>query len=113
MQFDAALSRALTVIEGLASPGGLGAAGPRPACGSCRVHSATELFGRLRLLLDGNDFVPHDLMQALTTALPCHDMQERLSEIEKHVRNFNYAPAQQAVAQLACLEGHDFRERML
>lgn len=113
MRFDAALSSALTIIEGLASPGSGDAAGPRPACGACRVHSATELFGRLRLLLDGNDFVPHDLMQALKTALPCHDMQERLSEIEKHVRNFNYVPAQQAVAQLACLEGHDFRERML
>jgi two-component system sensor histidine kinase/response regulator len=113
MQFDAELSRALTVIEGLASPGGVDAAGLLPACGACRVHSASELFGRLRLLLDGNDFVPHDLMQALKTALPCHDMQERLSEIEKHVRNFNYVSAQQAVAQLACLEGHDFRERML
>ncbi len=112
-QFGAALSSALTVIEGLSSPRGRDAMGPRPVCGACRVQSATELFGRLRRLLDGNDFVPHDLMQALKMALPCHGMQERLLEIEKLVRTFDYAHAQQALAQLACLEGHDFRERTL
>jgi signal transduction histidine kinase/CheY-like chemotaxis protein len=54
---------------------------------------AHQLSGELQTLLQGSDFVPHDLMVKLKRALPTQDTQQLLYRIEKQVDNIDYQQA--------------------
>jgi len=65
--------------------------------------TATALTAKLRLLLNGSDFVPHELMALLKNALPGHDTQRLLLQIEKQVGNIDYSQALETLAELESL----------
>jgi hypothetical protein len=84
-------------------------AGDKAACEMCNWRHATELFQQLSALLEGDDYVPHELMTELKMALPCQSIQHHLKRIEKLVGEFNYAQARGVLSELDCVMGHNFQ----
>ncbi|MGZ5001482.1 MAG: Hpt domain-containing protein, partial [Methylomonas sp.] len=67
--------------------------------------AAGELAGQLRILLDGSDFVPHELISQLKNALTGQDTRQLLLQIEKQVGNIDYVQARDKLADLEAIIG--------
>lgn len=65
--------------------------------------AATTLTAKLRILLDGSDFVPLELMELLKNALPGPNTRRLLQQIEKQVGNIDYRQALETLAELESL----------
>lgn len=73
--------------------------------------AANALAAKLRSLLDGSDFVPHELMESLKKALPGHNTRRLLQQIEKQIGNINYRQALETLTELETLiTPHSARE---
>jgi HPt (histidine-containing phosphotransfer) domain-containing protein len=79
-------------------------------CDNCDWRRAENLFKQLRTLLDGDDYVPHELVAELKGAVPCQSMHQHLQQIEKYLGNFDYANARKVLSELTCITGHKFQE---
>ena len=108
-EFNRTLASVLAAIASIAKPGGTTGL-PGAECDQCNWRSATELFQQLRTLLEGDDYVPHELMAELRAAIPCESMRLQLRKIEKFVGEFNYAQARSVLAELNCIVGYRFQE---
>ena len=75
-------------------------------CGKCRWQESVELFRQLRTLLEGNDFVPHELIAELRECLACQTVHKSLDILERHVGNFDYPDALAALEKIECAQGH-------
>jgi hypothetical protein len=108
--FKRALASALASITSLAEPGRVTEVEPGAVCDKCNWRFATDLFLQLRTLLEGDDYVPYELMAELRSAIPCVSMQQQLRQIEKFVGEFNYAQARAVLAELNCIVGYRFQD---
>jgi signal transduction histidine kinase/DNA-binding response OmpR family regulator len=108
-EFYRAMAVALESISRLAETELPVPAYPEFDCDNCDWRTAANLFNQLRTLLDGDDYVPHELVVELKASVPCQSMHQRLRQIEKHVGNFDYANARKELAELTCAMGHDFQ----
>lgn len=79
-------------------------------CDNCDWQRAATLFKQLRILLDGDDYVPHELVAELRASVPCQSIHQHLQQIEKHLGNFDYANARKVLIELNCIMGHKFQE---
>ena len=65
--------------------------------------AAADLVDNLQALLEGSDFVPQELLEALKIALPGHGTRQLVKEIEIKVGNIDYPRALHALAKLETL----------
>ena len=97
----------------LAAPAVLGAASAPEAdfdCDNCQWERASELFKELRILLDNDDFVPHELLAGLIAAVGCKPLRTDLAALERHVSRIEYAQAKTVLQRIACDVGHPLTE---
>lgn len=80
-----------------------------PDHGNCNWQAASSLSRQLMLLLDGNDFIPHDLIVQLKDSLSGPPAAELLLQIEKHANDLNYDLVGAALAELNAVIGHNFQ----
>jgi CheY-like chemotaxis protein len=59
----------------------------------CQWQRAEELAQQLLKLLEGNDFVPHELMSEFKEALECEFFRNKLTDLERQVDTFDYTNA--------------------
>ena len=78
-------------------------------CRECNWHNVADALQELQALLEGDDFVPHELLVQLREHLSCKSIKRRLQRIEWYVGNFNYEQARKELAELGCAMGHDLR----
>jgi hypothetical protein len=57
--------------------------------------------------LEGNDYVPQELMLEIKERLPCQSVHQHLHQVEKHLGCFDYAPAKVVLTELECAMGHE------
>ncbi|MBS4097134.1 MAG: response regulator [Sulfuricella sp.] len=78
-------------------------------CAQCRWQRAEELAAQLRGQLEGNDFVPHELLAEFREAVGCQAFLDRLKELERHVNNFDYANALATLTNFECAQQHKLK----
>ena len=110
--FNLAMSGALKSISQLAEPDIAYKSATELDCDNCDWKTATSLCEQLLTLLDGDDYVPHELMAELRLAIPCQATQRHLQQIEKFVGEFNYEQARAVFAELSCIMGHNFQDKI-
>jgi len=66
-------------------------------------RAAGKLAGQLRTLLNGNDFVPHELLVLLQDALPGQNFQRQLRTFEKQINAIDYRQAEKTLADLEAI----------
>jgi two-component system sensor histidine kinase/response regulator len=76
-------------------------------CEKCRWREATLQLQELLNLLEGNDAIPDGFMEKLKECLPCPALCGDLSNIGRHVVNFDYARAIEIIHAITCVHGHD------
>jgi len=106
--FNLAMADTLKSIASLAESDGSQAA--EFDCDNCDWQRTEKLFKQLRSLLDGDDYVPHELVAELRASVPCQPIQQHLQQIEKHLGNFDYGNARKVLTELICIMGHKFQE---
>ena len=78
-------------------------------CETCTWQHSTGLFLKLRGLLEGNDYVPHELLAELKASLRCQSMQQHLRQIEKLIGEFNYNQAMASIDRINCAMGYNLQ----
>ena len=76
----------------------------------CDWAAGISLVDRLCLLLEGNDFVPRELMDSLKNAIPDRYARQLLQQIEKQVDNIDYRQALLTLAELETIITHHSRQ---
>lgn len=95
--FEKALHQSFQTIAGMTT-----SASVRINAAQCsNWRKASEIVAELRLLLDGCDFVPHELIENLKGELLEHSVLQLVRQIEKQVDNIDY---QRALSTLIKLE---------
>jgi HPt (histidine-containing phosphotransfer) domain-containing protein len=92
--FEQALAQALTAITSLG--GQVEEMAPEVSTDDyekCQWQRAEELAQQLLGLLEGNDFVPHELMSEFKEALGGQIFRNKLTDLERQVDTFDYANA--------------------
>jgi len=108
--FEQALAQALIAIASLGGQVEEMAQAVSPEeCEKCQWQRAEELAGQLQGLLEGNDFVPHELMSELKEALGCQFFRNKLTVLECQVDTFDYANALTTLTSLKCSCGHPLK----
>jgi HPt (histidine-containing phosphotransfer) domain-containing protein len=64
---------------------------------------ADKLAKQLRILLEGNDFVPHELITLLKDALPSQNIQPLLFKFEKQINTIDYQQAEKTLANVEAI----------
>lgn len=78
-------------------------------CERCNWQRAAELFRQLRGLVENSDFVPHELIAELKTAITCQTLRKKLEVLGRYVDNIDYDNAKTLLDEMDCAQGHDFR----
>jgi CheY-like chemotaxis protein len=78
-------------------------------CDKCDWQRATILFGELQALVEGYDFVPHELIAELQESIACRPLHERLEILRRHIDNIEYDKAKIVLDSISCKEGHNFK----
>ncbi|MBS4097133.1 MAG: response regulator [Sulfuricella sp.] len=105
--FEQALTAALIAIGGFVESSGANATPPNATeCAQCSWQRAEELACQLRELLEGHDFVPHELLIELKEAVNCPAFKLRLDELGLQVDNFAYGEALAMLRDFECPQGH-------
>jgi two-component system sensor histidine kinase/response regulator len=108
-QFNHAMASALHAIAELhPAESGIMAASTT-TCDACAWRTSTDHLKKLRALLEGNDYIPHELLEQLKASLTCQSMQQHFLQIEKFVGEFNYNQAVTVLDQLSCAMGYNLR----
>ncbi|MCQ8105873.1 response regulator [Methylomonas sp. SURF-2] len=94
----AALTQALENLRQTAALFGDSSNSPEYAAADWAV--ANNFVRHLRMLLEGNDFVPHELINALKDALPSQNLQPLLLKFEKQINTIDYRQAEKTLVQL-------------
>jgi signal transduction histidine kinase/DNA-binding response OmpR family regulator len=102
-EFNRTLAAALQSISRLAEPEHAVPPVAESACDKCDWQSVAILFRQLRTLLDGDDYVPQELVIELRSAVPCQPMHRRLQQVERHVGEFDYGNARKVLGELTCV----------
>ena len=71
--------------------------------GAANWPEASRLAAELKRLLDGSDFVPHELLEDLALATAGTEARELLARLEQQVWRIEYVPAMQTLADLDAL----------
>ncbi|MDP2142635.1 MAG: PAS domain S-box protein [Gallionella sp.] len=79
-------------------------------CEHCDWQRAILLFKQIRNLVENYEFVPFEKIAELRSAVACRPFQERLNELEFALDKTDYDKARDALARIACINGHDFNE---
>lgn len=108
--FKHAMAKTLASIAQLSEPVCMTEAFAEPECDKCDRQNAAKLLRQLRVLLEGDDFVSQGLMEKLKTAVNCPSVHQNLHQIEKHLSEFNYTLARDALNELDCALGYDLME---
>ena len=89
--FDQALAQALIAIGSLC--GQVEETAPEVSADDyekCQWQRADELGQQMLRLLEGNDFVPHELMSEFKDALGGHNVRKKLTDLERQIDTFDY-----------------------
>ncbi|MCE5182624.1 MAG: PAS domain S-box protein [Betaproteobacteria bacterium] len=78
-------------------------------CEKCDWEHAIEVFRKIRLMLENNDFVPHEMIAELSVFLKCRSLHGKLRVLDRYVDNFDYGNALATLDSMACTIGHDFK----
>ena len=78
-------------------------------CATCRWQQAEALARQLRGLLQGSDFVPHELTGELKEAVGCQLCRSKLAALQRQVDNFDYDNALATLSSLDCSHGHQLK----
>ena len=62
-------------------------------------------------LLEGNSFVPHELINGFKEAINCEYLRKQLAALEQQMDNFNYSAALESLRSLECTQGHPLNGR--
>lgn len=100
-QFNATITSAFQAIDALTITDDIFGKSSISMCEKCAANAAGT-FVKLRALLEGNDYIPHELMEELKTSLPCRSIQQDLQKIEKFVSDFKYEQAITLIERLNC-----------
>ena len=111
LEFARALAQALAGIAALGAQGG---ETQRQAemkispeeCAQCDWHTAETLAAQLRGLLEGQDYVPHDLMSRFIEAAGCKYMRSELAILQRQVDSLDYKAGRTTLMTLKCSKGH-------
>jgi two-component system, sensor histidine kinase and response regulator len=79
------------------------------ACGTCDWARAVEILRKVRLMLENNDFVPHEIIAELSVFLKCRSLHKKLRSLERYVDSFDYGNALAILDSMACVIGHDLK----
>jgi len=108
--FAQTLAQALTAI---ASLGGQDEETAQPAgpeeCAECQWQRAEALARQLRGLLEGNDFVPHELTNEFKEAVGCRFFRDKLAILQRQVDSFDYDSALATLTSLECSQNHSLK----
>lgn len=72
--------------------------------------AAGILVKQLRILLDGSDFVPQELIVLLKEALPGQDCQQQLLKFEKQINTIDYRQAEKTLTHLEAIITHHLQK---
>ncbi len=75
-------------------------------CAQCDWPRLQALAQQLRTLLEGNSFVPHELISALKDAVTCNLLHEEVATLARQVDAFRYGDALATLKRLECAKGH-------
>jgi len=107
--FKQALGNTLKTISRFTESTNGMAADSANSCERCNWQVAAEPLARLRMLLEGDDYVPQEFMSGIKALLPCQSIHRHLQQIEKCVGNFDYARAKAVLDELECAMGHELK----
>ena len=108
-RFNLSMDSALKSIFQLAEADLALTVAPEFDCNKCNWQSAANFFKQLQTLLEGDDYVPHELLAELKTSVSCQSIHQRLQQIEKYVGNFDYCKARKVLAEVTCIMGHNLQ----
>ncbi|MFA7240354.1 MAG: response regulator [Sulfuricellaceae bacterium] len=108
---EAAFAQALALtLETIATLGGQAEEPAQKAkpeeCAACNWRRAEELARQLRSLLEGNDFVTHEMMSEFQEAVGCQMFRSKLAVLQRQVDSFDYNNALATLMSLECTQGH-------
>ncbi|MCK9608552.1 MAG: response regulator [Methylomonas sp.] len=72
--------------------------------------AADKLAKQLRILLDGCDFVPQELIVLLKEALPGQHFQQQLLKLEKQINTIDYRQAEKTLAKMEVIVTHHLQK---
>ena len=75
-------------------------------CEKCDWQTAEALASQLRGLLEGQDYVPHELMRRFMDAVGCQYMRGEVAVLQRQVDSVDYAAARTTLSTLTCTKGH-------
>jgi CheY-like chemotaxis protein len=109
--FEQAMAATLASIASFAGAGETMSSPARQAvspeaCEKCDWLRAINLMRQMRELLEGNDFIPHELMSELKDAVRCEPLHKQLAILQRQVAEFKYADALGTLSRLECARGH-------
>jgi HPt (histidine-containing phosphotransfer) domain-containing protein len=78
-------------------------------CEHCQWQRAEELAKQLRGLLEGNDFVPNELLSEFNDAVGCRLFRHQLEILQRQVDSFAYDIALAKLSSLECVKGHQLK----
>jgi len=81
-----------------------------PDCENCRWEDSIDLFRRLRALLEGNDFIPNELITELRDHIKCQAIHKNLDVLARYVDSYDYPKALAILASIKCAQGRRLDE---
>jgi PAS domain S-box-containing protein len=76
-------------------------------CARCDRARGTRLLADIRQLLEGNDFIPGELVAELHASFTCDPLRRQIERMQRHVESADYDQALATFAAMRCKEGHD------
>jgi len=76
-------------------------------CKKCNWQHAAILFKQVQTLLDGYDYIPHEIINELKENIPCQPIHNKLDSFTQHIDATDYDSAKSVLESIICTEGHN------
>ena len=106
-EFQRIMADTLKSISQLSEPDVVIKEVPVIDCNACGYKLTGNRFQQLQRLLEGDEYVPYELLAELKAFMPCQSLLQSMVRIEKFLENFDYAQAKNVLVEWNCIKNLD------